>query len=332
MRTLRVLIVESTSPTLLALWKSIQSTLHSNGYTTVTRAIPTDAPTDRDTLLQRVKNDGIDIVVGEFPMLPHSFQHVQLTQPIKVNEQVVLQRKRDDEGIVAHTFKLFLKYYLPMVFAIAVLGVVLYYLIHYICIRLDVNLREWVASLFGCYMYVHDVNLTKTYDLKLLRSCFVFLILLIVSTFTYSLLTAHITSKMIVDDVRELDITVFNLKQKRLLCPRGYTTGRTLQFYGAHVDDYEGTADEAVQDFLHHPQYQHYDGLAMYAEDEHKHRAELRRSKALFGMSGVCFAVHPQHTEVVYIMNTVIAQHNVNLITYAGCKREGLVFPMACVL
>lgn len=332
MRTLRALIAQDTSPALLALWKSIQSALHSKEYAILTHSIPIDPPTDRDTLLQRVQDDDIDIIVGEFPMLPHYFKLVQLTQPIKVNEHVVLQRKRDDEDIVAHTFKLFLKYYLPMVFAIALLGVVLYYVIHYCCIHLDVNLREWVASLFGCYMYVHDVKLTKTYDLKLLRSCFVFFILLIVSTFTYSLLTAHITSKMIVDDVRKLNITLLNLKQQRLLCPRGYTSGQALRFYGGHVDDYEGTADEAVRDFLHHPKYQHYDGITMYAEDEYKYSANLRRSKALFGMSAVCFAVHPQHTDVVDVMNTVIAQHNVNLITYAGCKREGLVFPMACVL
>ena len=332
MRALRVLIVESTSPALLALWQSIQNTLQSKGYPTVTRSIPINTPTDRDALLQRAYDDGVDIVVGEFPMLPHYLHHAQLTQPIKVNECVVLQRKRDDEGIVAHTLKLFLKYYLPMVLAIAVLGVVLYYLIHCICIRLDVNLQEWMAALFGCFMYVHDIKLSQTYDLKLLRSCFVFLILLIVSTFTYCLLTAHITSKMIIDDVQELDISLRNLKQKRLLCPPGYTTGRLLQLYGGHVDNYQGTAEEAVRDFLHHPKYQHYDGIAMYAEDEYEHRAELRRSKAVFGMSAVCFAVHPQHTDVVHIMNTVIAQHNVDLITYAGCKREGLVFPMGCVL
>ena len=105
MRTLRALIAQDTSPALLALWKSIQSALHSKEYAILTHSIPIDPPTDRDTLLQRVQDDDIDIIVGEFPMLPHYFKLVQLTQPIKVNEHVVLQRKRDDEDIVAHTFK-----------------------------------------------------------------------------------------------------------------------------------------------------------------------------------------------------------------------------------
>jgi len=317
---------------LLALWRAVQTQLQSENYTIITATVELTADFGYDHLCKMIGSEDYDVVVGEFSVFPERLSFVQFSLPMKAKESVVLQRKREDESVIAHTFMLFMKYYLPLVLSILLYGIILYYIIHYVCIRMDVNIQEWLSSLFGCFMYVHDVRLTKNYNYELLRSSFVFTVLLVISAFAYSLLNAHITSKMIVDDVRTADITPFNIRQKNILCPVGVDTGRTLTRYGANVDTYHGDTDEAVDDFMHHPDYQHYNGIALYDGAESKYADALRRSKAVFGMNAVCFAVHKKHTALLRTMNRVIAQHNVDLITYKGCVKEGVESPMFCVV
>lgn len=329
---LRVVIVKGTSPTLLELWRAVQTQLQTENYTVLTATVELTADFGYDHLCQMVDSEDYDVVVGEFAVFPERLALVQFSLPMRAKESVVLQRKHEDESVIAHTTMLFVKYYLPMVVGILLFGIILYYIIHHVCIRLDVNIQEWLSSLFGCFMCVHDVRLTKNYTFELLRSSFVFTILLITSAFAYSLLNAHITSKMIVDDVRVTDITPFNIRHKHILCPVGVDTGRTLTRYGANVDAYHGDTDDAVEAFVHHPDYQHYNGIALYDDAESKYANDLRRSKAVFGMNLVCFAVHNKHTTLLHTMNRVIAQHNVDLVTYKGCVKEGVESPMFCVV
>jgi hypothetical protein len=329
---LRVIIVKGTSPTLLELWRVVQAQLQRENYTVLTATVELTPDFGYDNLCKIVERDDYDVVVGEFSIFPERLAFVQFSLPIKAIESVVMQRKHEDENWVEHTLRLFIKYYLPMVVSIFIIGIIVYYIIYYICIRLDVNIQEWISSLFGCFMYVHDVRLTKKYNFELLRSSFVFAVLLIISAFTYSLLNAHITSKMIVNEVRANDITPFNVRQQHILCPVGVDAGRTLVRYGATVDAYHGDTNTAVNDFMHHPDYQHYNGIALYDDAGAKYASDLRRSKAVFGMNVVCFAVHKKHTSLLRTMNRIIAQHNVDLVTYKGCLKEGVESPTYCVL
>lgn len=330
---LRVIIVKGTSPTLLELWRVVQAQLQqTKSYTVLTDTVELLPDYGYDNLCKMVDSEDYDVIVGELSVFPERLAFVQFSLPIKVKESVIMQRKRYDESKIAYTMNLFIKYYLPMVLNIFIIGIIMYYIIHYICIRLDVNLQEWLSSLFGCFMYVHDVQLTKNYNFELLRSSFVFTVLLIISSFAYTVLNAHITSKVIVDDVRLFDITPFNIRHKHILCPVGVDTGRTLVHYGATVDTYHGDTNAAVEDFLHHPDYQHYNGIALYDDAELKYSNDLRRSKAVFGMNAICFAVNKKHTTLLHTMNRVIAQHNYHLDTYKGCLKEGVKSPAFCVL
>ena len=171
-----------------------------------------------------------------------------------------------------------------------------------------------IASLFGESGFLTE-NTTLQY-----KGLLIVLFILIISFFSVMIIQAFVTKKVI-DLSESMSYNNYNIKNKKILCPRGNGTGIHIERYGAIVEYIDGTIPEVLK--VYKENKDEYIGVALdyYDAIDHTHDSNgFIVSESDFGYVGAHFIANKKYETLINDINDILLDLQFNMDTYHICK------------
>ena len=240
-----------------------------------------------------------DMAVGAFSMLYERSLYVRFTRPFVLNRHVVVHKPSLHWLSTLPT--LFAYSFLPILCACLLLGAVVYGVAYALRERKSAEFTNIFSAIVGNrdYLDSHESNYKRHKPLMIL-----FVVLLILSTFSATFLSAYMTTALL-KAYRTDSFTTETIHTKRLLCAKGFSSGKVFESLGANVDYTEG--QEATLTNLYDTSNA-YDGIALsyFGSMQLVKRTGWQATETIFGMDMNAFALRKDHDALADALDLVI--------------------------
>ena len=265
-----------------------------------------------------------DLVISNMQLTPQRVNLVNFSQMIIINKHTILHYPR--LNFFKTIKRIVIDIALGPIFILLAIGILLGFILQMSepnryklsGVKQKYGLRRAitsvVASLFGESGFLTE-NTTLRY-----KGLLIVLFILMISFFSVMIIQAFVTKKVInLSDSMIYD--KYNIKNKKILCPRGNATGIYIKRYGANVEYIDGTIAEVLK--IYKENKDKYIGVALDYYDAIHHKDNNNNfvvSKSDFGYVGAHYIGNKKYKTLIDDINDVLLDLQYNMDTYHICK------------
>ena len=277
-----------------------------------------------DEKTRQVVKGEYDLVISNIQLTPQRVNLVKFSQSILINKHTILHYPR--LNIFKTIKRIVLDIVLGPILILLTIGILLGFILHLTepnryklagvkqIYGLRRSITSVVASLLGESGFLTE-NTTLRY-----KGLLIVLFILMISFFSVMIIQAFVTKKVI-NLSESMSYDKYNIKNKKLLCPRGNGTGMHIERYGAIVEYVDGTIEDVLK--MYESKKDEYIGVALDYYDAIHHTHEDRGfivSESEFGYVGAHFICNKKYQSLMDDINDVLLDMQYNMDTYHICK------------
>ena len=252
-----------------------------------------------------------DLGIGAWSTIEERSGLCLFSRPIFMNKHILLYQKKSSG--ISSAIRIF-NVFLPLITVLLLVSMMLGYLLS----KTETTsvakngVRRTVASVFGnrgAIILDSDINL---------RSSFVMVLIIILSLFGLNYIQALITSMLFQDFSKDM-VNKDNINTKKVLCPKGYSSGNIFEIHGADVT-YKDTSISDIVDILKADDS--VDGMVLefFYGLQVSREYKLQIASTDFGMSENCFVANPSSVQVLRDIDDEIIRLSDSLQIAETCK------------